>query len=296
MTHRLGFTDILMGVTVALVWGMGLVFAKAAIAHFPPILLMALRFSVTALALVWFTRPPRGHFVALFWITLISAAIQYSLTFTGLKGLDASVTALVVQLEVPFLTLIGALALGEKTTWRKWVGIAMAFVGVAWISGEPQVATAWVSVLMVVAGTFTWAVGQAMIRRLENIDGLTITAWVAVMATPQLYFMSWLFEDGQIEALKTAAPVVWLAAVYLGLIMTALGYGLWYSLVRRNPVSLVAPFLLLLPVFGVIGGVVFLGESLTGNALTGGAIVLAGVAFILFEKPPVIDPETLPEV
>ena len=79
-----------------------------------------------------------GQFTKLFVIALISAAIQYSLTFTGLAGIDASVAALVVQLEVPFLVLIGAIFLGEKTGLRKWIGIAVAFTGVGLIAGEPK--------------------------------------------------------------------------------------------------------------------------------------------------------------
>ena len=281
---RIGWIDILMGVTVALTWGMGIVFAKAAIAHFPPILLMSLRFCVTALALVWFVRPPLEHLKSLFWIALISAAIQYSLTYTGLKGLDAGVAALVVQLEVPFLVLIGAAALGERPGWRKWIGIAMAFFGVWQISGEPRIANAWGSVLMVISGAFVWAVGQAMIRRLKDISGLTVTAWIAVMAAPQLLVASLIFEKGHIAALQSAGIIVWAAVLYLGLIMTALGYGLWYTLIRRNPVSRVAPFLLLLPLFAVLGGVVFLDEVLSTQILLGGAIVIAGLAFILFDK------------
>jgi len=281
---RIGWIDILMGVTVALTWGMGIVFAKAAIAHFPPILLMSLRFCVTALALVWFVRPPLEHLKSLFWIALISAAIQYSLTYTGLKGLDAGVASLVVQLEVPFLVLIGAAALGERPGWRKWIGIAMAFFGVWQITGEPRIANAWGSVLMVISGAFVWAVGQAMIRRLKDISGLTVTAWIAVMAAPQLLVASLIFEKGHIAALQSAGIIVWAAVLYLGLIMTALGYGLWYTLIRRNPVSRVAPFLLLLPLFAVLGGVVFLDEVLSTQILLGGAIVIAGLAFILFDK------------
>ena len=53
--------DILMGIAVPLVWGLGVVFAKAAIEHFPPILLMALRFTLTALVLVWFVKPPPAY-------------------------------------------------------------------------------------------------------------------------------------------------------------------------------------------------------------------------------------------
>ena len=51
-------TDILLAIAVPLIWGGGFLFAKAAIEHFPPILLMALRFSLTALVLVWFVPRP----------------------------------------------------------------------------------------------------------------------------------------------------------------------------------------------------------------------------------------------
>jgi O-acetylserine/cysteine efflux transporter len=279
-------TDLFLGVCVALVWGMGIVVAKAAIEHFPPILLMSFRFFVTALALVWFVRPPWHLMRDLLWISLISAAIQYSLTFTGLKGLDASVTALVVQLEVPFLVIIGAVALKERPGPRKWLGILIAFVGVALIAGQPKLASSWGSILLVISGGMTWAIGQAMVRRLTDIDGLTTTAWVAVFAAPQLLVMSLIFETDHIRAVTGASNIVWMAVIYLGLIMTALGYGMWYSLIRRNPVSSVAPFLLLLPVFSILGSAVFLNEALTRQTAIGGAIIIAGVAFIVIERRP----------
>lgn len=276
-------SDVAMGCGVALTWGMGIVFAKAAIAHFPPILLMAFRFAVTAAALVWFVKPPLGTLARIFGIAVISVALQYSLTFTGLTGLDASVAALIVQLEVPFLVLLGVVFLKERPGLRKWLGIALAFMGVVFIAGEPKVGGAWVSLLMVVGGAFFWAVGQALVRTLRSVDGLTLTAWIAVFGTPQLLVMSLIFEDGHVAAVRSAGPLVWTAVIYLGLVMTAFGYALWYTLVRRHPVSMIAPFLLLMPVFSVIGGVLFLGETLTGQILLGGAIVIAGVTFILIE-------------
>jgi O-acetylserine/cysteine efflux transporter len=70
----------------------------------------------------------------------------------------------------------------------------------------------------------------------------------------------------------------------MGIVMTALGYGLWYSLVGRFPLARVGPFLLLMPVFSVLGGVTLLGESLTLRIALGGAIVIAGVAVILVRR------------
>ncbi len=74
--------------------------------------------------------------------------------------------------------------------------------------------------------------------------------------------------------------------MYLGLVMTALGYALWYSLIGRHPVSRIGPFLLLMPVFSVLGGVTLLGESLTLRVAVGGLIVIAGVGVILVRRSP----------
>ena len=154
--------DIALGITVALVWGMGVVFAKAAIEHFPPILLMALRFTVSAVALVWFVRPPLVQMMRIFWIALVSATMQYGLTFNGLKGLDASTAVLVLQLEVPFLVLLGAVFLKETPSLRKWLGIGFAFLGVGFIAGEPKLGGAWSYLALLISGAFILAIGQTM--------------------------------------------------------------------------------------------------------------------------------------
>ncbi|MDP3960238.1 MAG: EamA family transporter [Pseudorhodobacter sp.] len=273
-----------LAVLVALIWGMGFVVAKGAMAHFPPILLMALRFAVTAIALVWFAGPLRGNLSRLLLISVVGATIQYSLTFTGVSGVDAGLAALVVQLEVPFLVLLGALLLGERPSPLKWAGIGVAFAGVALISGQVRFEGSLLSIGLLVAGAFSWALGQVMVRGLRGISGLAVTAWIAVLATPQLFLMSALFETGQVAALRNAGPGVWLATLYLGLVMTAMGYFLWNTLILRHEVGQIAPLLLLLPVFSVIGGVVFLGEHFDVVRLLGGAVVLAGVGLITLSK------------
>lgn len=282
---RLEFRDYYMGVAVALTWGMGMVFAKAAIEHFPPMLLMAFRSVLTAMVLIWFVSPPIKSISRIFLIAAVSGTLQFALTLTGLLNIEAGVAAMITQLEVPFLVLLGFLFLKERPSLRTWTGIAIAFSGVFIVTGAPQISSAGISIVLVMGGSMAWAVGQAMVRALNNINGLTLVAWVAVFAAPQLFISSAIFETGQLEAIRTAGWVVWAAVVYLGLVMTALGYGMWYTLVRRHPVGKVAPFLLLLPIFSVIGGVLFLGEAPTLYTIFGGVIIIGGVGFIALEKP-----------
>jgi len=284
--------DVLIAIAVAMIWGMGFVVAKAAMSHFSPILLMALRFSLTAACMIYFFRPPPGVFKQLFWISLISAALQYSLTFNGVRGIDASTAALLVQLEVPFGLIMAWLVFGDRISPKQALGILIAFGGAVLIVGEPRLAGDLVYAFMVIGGAFTWSVGQIMIKKLGNVGGFNLLSGVAMFAAPQLFVASFLFEQDQLEQITSASPAAWSAVVYLGLVMTALGYGLWYRLLGHYSVNQVMPFLLLLPVTSVCGGIFFLGESLTTKIALGGCLAIVGVAMITIQRFPRRQPAT----
>ena len=278
--------DVLLAISVAILWGMGFIVAKAGMSHFSPILLMALRFSLTALCLVWLFRPPPGLFKQLFWVSLISAALQYSLTFNGLRGIDASTAALLVQLEVPFGLLLAWMVFGDRISPRQALGIVIAFGGAVLIIGEPRLSGDLVYAFLVIGGAFTWAVGQIMIKKLGNLGGFRLISGVSLFAAPQLFVASFLFEQNQLAQVQTASFAAWGAVVYLGLIMTALAYGIWYRLLGCYSVNQVMPFLLLLPVTSVFGGIFFLGETLTTKIASGGCLAIIGVAMITIQRWP----------
>lgn len=277
---------LLMALAVATIFGLGFTISKAALGEFPPIFLMALRFSLTAIVLVWFFRPPKGFLLRISAIAFISATIQYSLTFTGLRDVYASTAILILQLEVPFAALLAAIFLKDPLGWRRALGMALAFLGIGLIVGEPRLQDAYVPVLLIVGGAFTWAVGQVLIKTLAGrVPAFLLVTWVAVFAGPQLFVVSFLFEDGQMAAVLSAGWPSWATVVYLGLIMNALGYACWYRLLALYPVNNVMPFLLLVPVTTVVGGVSILGEELTRNVIVGGLTVLVGVAIITIRRP-----------
>ncbi|MDH5558164.1 MAG: EamA family transporter [Alphaproteobacteria bacterium] len=274
--------DFLMGVTVAVTWGMGLTFAKVGMGQFPPIMLIALRFSVTALALVWFVKPPLGMMWRILIVSFVIGTVQYSLTFTGLSGLDVSLAAIIIQMEVPFATLMAVIFLGDRLGAWQTAGMAVAFAGVVIIAGQPSEQSNISSLFLVLGGTLTWAYGNILVKKLGNsLGGFQLIAWVAVFTAPQLFIASFLLEDGQMDALANADMVGWGTVFYLGLVMTAFGYGLWFHLVAHNPVSHVMPFLLLLPVAAGAGGILMLGEAPTWRTIGGAILVLSGVALIL---------------
>jgi len=279
---RLTVKDFGLALSVPVIWGMGITFAKAGLNEFPPIFLMSLRFTLSALMLCWFFPPPVGQFKIIFLLALVSATIQYGLTFTGLKGLDASTAVLLIQLEVPFGALLASIIFKDNLGWIRALGMALSFFGVGLIAGAPSIRNQLFSVFLVLSGALPWSLGQIMIKKMVSITGFQLIAWVAFFAGPQMFIASLLIENGHLESIKNATIVGWGTVIYLGVIMTTVGYGIWYRILKKYEVNQVMPFLLLVPVSSIIGAVLFLGERPNLSTMIGGSIIVIGVAIIVF--------------
>ena len=273
--------QMLLALIVPITWGLGFTLAKIGMEQFSALFIMSMRFGIAGLVLVWFTKPPWGHMREIFVIALIGSTIQYGLTYNGLKGIDASTAALLVQLEGPILALLSTTLLKEKLGLTRALGMGLAFAGVCYIVGEPRLEGHLNSVFLLLSGSAFWAIAQIMISRLKGLSGITILAWVAIMATPQMLVGSLLIEDGQWQSIMTADLVDWSIIFYLAFIMTILGYSVWYYLLGSVDVGKVSPFLMLLPVTSIIAGMVLLDEQLTVVMVIGGLMIMTGVASTL---------------
>jgi len=283
----MSINQILLALIVPITWGFGYALTKIGMDQFTPLLLMSLRFGIAGLILVWFTKPPWGFMRELFIIAFIGSTIQYGFTYYGLKGIDVSTASILVQLEGPILALLSTLILKERLGWPRALGMGLAFTGIVVIAGEPRLSDSLDSVALVITGAVFWAIAQIMISRLKSLSGITILAWIAIIATPQMLLISLVIEEGQWESIKTANLVDWSIVFYLSFIMTVIGYSVWYHLLRICDVSKISPFLMLLPVTSIIAGMVLLEEQFTLAMGIGGVLVMTGVAstLIKWRKP-----------
>ncbi len=134
-------TDALLAILVPTLWSLGFTLSKAAFDTFPPILLIALRFGVTAMAFIWAVpTPARAVLWRIFLISVVSGSVQYSLAYLGLAGMDASTASLIIQMEVPFAALIAWIFLKERIGWRRAIGPVGGFTLIAWMAAfaSPQ--------------------------------------------------------------------------------------------------------------------------------------------------------------
>ncbi len=282
---------VLLAVTV--VWGFNFAVVKTGLSIMPPIAFVALRFAVVGVMLLPWLRWPQRRFPDLVFLSVILGVVHFSLMFTGMRGLDVATASIAIQLQVPFAAILAAIFFKETLHWRRLTGMAIAFAGVVLIAGEPRLFGDLLPLFLVIAAACTWASATIQIKRIgDDVDVLALNGWVALLAAPQLALLSWAIEDGQLAAIAAADWRLWLSVAFQALLVTIFGYSVWYRLMRRFSVNQVMPFTLLVPLFGVLSGVIFFDDQLTLLMLIGGLCTIVGVAIIIIRRPRVIAPST----
>ena len=281
----MSFRDILIAISIPILLGFGFVVAKPAMQHFPPYLLMGLRFTIPALILVWWFPMPKGLFLDLFKVSFIGSTLQYGLTYNGLNIIDASSAVLLVQLEVPFGILIAFFLLKEIPSIKNIIGLVIAFFGVFILTGAPNLEGKYFGVLLTLSGAFTWSLGAVMAKPLsKKIGALALMTWLAVFSGPMLILISAIVNGNPIQYILIANFNSWLTVLYLGFFMQPVAYGAWYYVLSKYPVNKVMPVLLLLPITGLITAIFLLGEDPPKQVFLGGTVIVLGVGMILFSR------------
>ena len=175
--------------------------------------------------------------------------------------------------------------LGERAPLKNIIGLIIAFIGIAILSGNPNLEGKLLGVFLILSGAFLWALAQVFAKDVsEKIGGLALTAWLGIFAGPQAIFASFLIEGNSFTYIYNATPQAWIILIYLGIGMNVIGYSCWYSVLSRNPVNNVMSVLLLFPVTGLLTSIFILKETPNAYAYIGGAIIISGVAMILINK------------
>jgi O-acetylserine/cysteine efflux transporter len=286
--------DLLLTVLVMVLWGLNFVVAKVGLQELPPMLLVGIRFLLVAVLLIGFVPFPRGHLRRIVALSISMGALHFGLMFIGIRHVDAAVASVAIQLQVPFAALLAWLFLRDRLGWHRFVGMALAFLGIVLIAGEPRMADNLWPLGLIVAASFLWAVGNIQLRGLRAVNPMALNGWLALFAAPQMLAASVLFEDGQWEAMAGAGWRGWGAIAYMIVFVTIIGYGFWYRMAQRYPVNLTMAHTLQVPVWGVLSSVALLGETLTWPMVSGGLLTLAGVAIIVLwrAKPAPVPVET----
>lgn len=275
--YSMSLTQVICAILVPLLWGYQYVPIKVGLSQFPPLFFLALRFIAIALLLIPFvSRPTRKQCVSIMRISIFVSTLNFGLMYTGIGLGTATHAAVAYQLSTPFIILLSWPMLGERPSLRAVIGILTAFVGVVLASGG-RISGDSIAILFVVLAAFSYALGNVMTKRYGPDDPLMLLAWMSLFTVPTMLLGSFVLEHGQLQAVREADLRGWACLTYTVVIGGIAGFGMWFWLISQCTMNRVAPFGLLMPVFGVLSSVVFLGDRLSMTLIIGAVLTFIGV-------------------
>ncbi len=279
MTRR----QILLALLPPLFFGTGFTIAKPAVTHFPPLFMMLMVYGGIAIVLALTHREKlRTPVASIIAISAFAVTIQGALLFWGLRSeaMPATAANLILQIQIPFAVLLDWLIMKEKLDLRKAAGTALAVVGVALVIGLPEQAPGLVPTIMIIVSAFCWSLGQVLARKLGKDSGVGLLKANAFGSVPQLALATLLVEQGQWQSVVGATWVEWSMLAFVGVVGFYLAYMCWFTLLKQCRMDEAAPFILLMPVVGILTAAVVLGEAVSLEQIIGGAVILAGLAIV----------------
>ena len=294
-------------ILVVFSWGMAWAVGRILALGLPPMTGAWLRYVLTmALFYLWFLgRALKGNEVNWLptgrqtWRTLtliaITGVLGYQVFFmNGMRLTAAGDASLIITFNPIFTVLLAAPMLGQKISRKMFVGLFCGFIGVAVVTGwSPNTDIPFedriLGDLMILLASLNWAMTTNNTKRMmEQRNGeqkattLEIVVWYSligtVLLTPLAAWETWQY------GIPEPTLTDWYAIIYLAAISTVLAY-YWFAIgVEKLGATAASSYIFLMPVFGVLGGVILLDENIGWTLLLGFILIVIGVRVVQRES------------
>jgi drug/metabolite transporter (DMT)-like permease len=266
-------------------WGGSFLFIRVAVPALGPFLLVELRVGLAVAALFLYALAAgsmpkiRGRWRSFLVLGFLNAALPFSLISAAEIHLTASLAAILNATTVMFSAMVAAVWMGDALTARKAIGIVLGIVGVSVLVGWDP---------LPLNGAVLFAVAAMLLASLSYALGATYAkrSFSAIpplgMAIGQLGGATALFLPLAVVSLPERAPsvVVTLSMLGLALLSTAVAYLIYFRLIENVGPTSTLTVTLLVPVFGLLFGVLLLDEPFGIGTLAGLGIILTSVVLI----------------
>jgi len=270
-------------------WGASYLFVRHAVPFFGPVPLVELRVLFGGLLLLAYVTAMRGtvgwkaHWPAYLFVGAVGLAAPFVLIAEALTAIDASTAAILNALSPLFASIVAAVWIGERLTPAKMAGITLCLLGTAVLVGwtpkpmsHRELVAASLSVLATAIYGYTIVFTKV---KLKGANPIGTSVGTLLMAAATL--APFVLIAPPAHPLGEMPAIAWLSVAGLAIISTAMAFILYYRLIADvGPVKAIT-VTLLIPIFGMIWGVLFLGEPITPGRITGCLIILAGCSLIL---------------
>lgn len=276
--------DILLALAIIFIWGFNFVVIAWGIEGIPPLLLGGLRFLLVALVGSLFFKRPKTPIKWWFAYALPISFLQFAFLFSAMdNGMPAGLASLALQSQALFTLVFAMLFLKESIKGFQVLAIFIAALGLIFIaqSHDSQTMTV-LGFALTLAGAASWAMGNIANKTISqkgyaaNVNLIIWSAWIP----PIPFFIASYFIEGPdliIDSLSNFGLQSAISLIYLSVLATVVGYGLWSYLLKKYPAAQVAPLTLGVPVVGLSSAALILNESINQTQWIGISLVVTGL-------------------
>lgn len=279
--------DTLLAILVTAIWGLNFSVIKLGLQSTDPFVLAGIRFTLSALPAVLFIRRPAVPLSHLAAYGLLFGVGLWGIVNLGIQaGLSAGIASLVLQFSAVLTILLGAAVFSEAVSRYQFAGIAISLLGLACVIAITDGSATPAGIALVIVGALAWSGANLVIKLSGTREVLAFLVWSSLFSPLPLFAIAWLQHGAAVYAATFAhfdgkAVFSILFQVYP---TTLFGYGVWNLLLRKYPVSTVAPLSLLVPIFGMLGSALIFGEPIGPLKLLATALIVLGLAVGLYGK------------
>ena len=271
---------------IYLLWGFNWVVIRTANNYFPPILFVALRFTIGALALLVLCAfrkkllPPKEYLPWIAITGLLTMAVNNVMVQFATIPLGSGMTSVIDYTMPLWTTLFAAVALGEKLTVRKLAGTVVAIVGLAVLMNVSiQGNFKWA--MITVGAAMIWAVSNILVKaKLKGCDMIQYTAWQMAFAAIALDVFVLAFPQGDVDW----QPLAWGTLLYNGLLASSIAFFIWNYVLTNMEAGKASVAMMAVPAVGVLSGILVLDEPMTPGRAIGMIAIIAGILIVLTGK------------
>lgn len=275
------------------IWSTSFLWIKVLVTEVPPAWMsvwrLALGAAVLSITALFMKRSERVFSpIAIPWrVIVVVASLGNALPYTLIHAGEVTVTsgiAAVLMGTMPLATFALAwLLLGERLLAIQTVGLLLGFFGLVFLIGVDALSSLNLTKgqFLITAGAICYALSATLVRKLgssRSIANAAITLWLATaLVTP-------------FALLESPSPVfpqstfTWVALMILGVFCTGIAALLYFQLLDQVPANKFAQINYIIPVLGYVWGLLFLGESVSWQAIVAAIMILVGVNLVLRKK------------
>jgi len=273
-----------LAILIAAIWGFNFIAICYGLQQISPELLCLSRFLGASLPAIFFIKRPPVPFRMIILYGLVMFALQFICLFFGIKaGMTPGLSSLLMQTQAFITMFLAFIFMGERPSRWQLVGAGVSFSGIILVGAHLDSHMTVLGFMLVIIAAISWSIGNIVSKKIGKVNMLSLVVWSSFVACFPLLLMS-LYMDGIDQIIYSAQHISWASAVsiiYITYLSTVVAYVGWSWLIVKYPAAVVAPFMLLVPIFAMLSSIVFLNEPMQLWKLVAAALVVMGLGINL---------------